>query len=173
MKHRDNSAAPSTAAESATQMMQQKKFSKRLNYDVISKLFDNETVKAKKSSYSDDGSQSGRNNGRYGDYFRSDGEEDQEIIEEEDGNALPSNHPSVRRKSRLEQRQRARRDRLGGASSAGDESGTDRGTSRPLTDGETDTERNSWKVGLTNVLGGGNDEEDYGDQYGDDGEGIL
>lgn len=144
--------------------MQQKKFSKRLNYDVIERLFDNDVVKPKKkrNHYSD--SEDDRSSRQNSAYFHSDAED----FLEEDGTGLPSNHPAVRKRSRLEQKARSRRAR--DASTAGEESGTERGVSRPLTDGETDTEGNSWKIGLS--LPGTNIDDDYGDDF-DNGEGIL
>lgn len=143
--------------------MQQKKFSKRLNYDVINRLFDDGAdKKTKKNSYSDsEDEQSGRGSS----YFHSDAETN-DVVEED-------NHPGTRKRSRVEQSGKARKAKARHASSAGEESGTERGISRPLTDGETDTEGNSWKVGLSLPFGASGGEEDYGDRYGDDGEGIF
>ena len=170
MKTRDASNAPSTAAESATQMMQQKKFSKRLNYDMISKLFDNDIVNTKKNSYSDseDGGRSGRNSN----FFNSDAESTDADAIEEDGDALPSNHPSVRKRSRLEQKDRAKKAKARATSSVGEESGTERGASRPLTDADTDTEGNNWKAGLSMFGASNAADDDFGDGY-EDGEGII
>lgn len=46
VKPREHSAAPSTAAESARQLMRKRNFSKRLNYDVLDSLFDPTDVKS-------------------------------------------------------------------------------------------------------------------------------
>ncbi|UZJ53430.1 hypothetical protein CBS101457_002750 [Exobasidium rhododendri] len=171
VKVRDASNAPSTAAESATQMMQQRKFSKRLNYDMINKLFDdNHDVKSRKNADSDleDDDRSGKGSAA----FQSDAED---VIEER-GNSLPSNHPSVRKRSRLEVKDRARKAKARALSSAGEESGTERGASRPLTDADTDTEGNNWKSGLSMFGNRHGDDDDDDDDYGDafdDGDGIL
>lgn len=150
--------------------MQQKKFSRRLNYDVISKLFDDDAVKAKKDSYSD--SEDGRSIGRRDGFFLSDVESTDADAVEEEGNALPSNHPSVRKRSRLEEKDRARKAKARATSSAGEESGTERATSRgAATDAETDTEASNWKAGLS-IPYGNQGEEDYGDRF-EDGEGIF
>ena len=148
-------------------MMQQKKFSKRLNYDVINSLFSSDVSKAKVNSYSD--SEDGRSMGN-GSHYRSDGELTDAL--EEEGDAVPTNHPSVRKRSRLEQRDRVRKNKARAKSSAGEESEAERGVSRPLTDGETDTEANNWKAGL-NFPFSGNDEDDYGDMYDEDGAGLF
>ncbi len=68
-------------------------------------------------------------------------------------------------RSRLEEKGRSRRARGRDASTAGEESGAERGTSRALTDGDTDTDGNNWKIGL-NILGANDDDQDeYGDEY--------
>lgn len=140
-------------------MMQQKKFSKRLNYDVINKLFDNDVVtKTKKNSYSDSEDERG---GRGSAYFHSDAET----------NDVEKTNSSTGKRSRIELNGKARKGKA--ASSAGEESGTERGQSKTMTDGETDAEGNNWKMGLSLPYGASGGEEDYGDRYGDDGEGIF
>lgn len=133
-QHRDSSAAPATAAEATKQMMKKRNFSKKLNYNVIESLFDDDAKpqdsrKSRSAEEEDDIEQS---------YFDSDAES----VIEEDGTELPANHPMVRKRSRLDEKQRARRQRSAHSTAVitEDESGTDRATSRALTDGETDAE---------------------------------
>lgn len=131
---------------------------------MINKLFEDDVVKAKKNSYSDSDDDRG---GRNSNFFNSDAESTDADAIEEEGNSLPSNHPSVRKRSRLEKKDKARKAKARALSSAGEESGTDRGASRPLTDGGTDTEGSAWKAGLS-IFNKGNGEDDYGDDVYDD-----
>lgn len=195
-KPRDSSTAPSTAAESTKQMMRKRNFSKRLNYDVINSLFEGgdstsagASIPRHKRSLSDaedeeedvidEGSADSEAEGvpQSRPFFISDAETtDADVIEEEDGSALPSNHPDVRKRSKEDQRHRQQRNkrtsRVSGkaALTDGDESGTDRATSRGMTDAETDNESN-WRAGLPNYVGKSGAEDD--DLYEGDGDGVL
>lgn len=160
-KPRDSSAAPSTAAESTKQMLRKKKFSRRLNYDKISSLFDQvPTPNKTKRSHSDvedeeeveDAIYHGLMNEerpRGNSLYNSEAETtDGELIVEEEGDALPNNHPDVRKRSKRDLQMRDKRKR--GANSighGGEESEADGATSHGgITDGDDDNE--DWMAGI-------------------------
>lgn len=176
---RDSSTAPSTAAESTKQMLRKKKFSRRLNYDKINLLFDNDQSPMKpKRSYSDIEDEEevegeideslllpeGRPRDRS--YYTSEAETTEGEIEEEEGNVLPNNHPAVRKRSKRDLQIRQKRQKEANSVNLGEESEPDGFTSHGgMTDAETD--QDEWKKIVGYPIGGDDaqGEEDYSDEY--------
>ncbi|PWN31694.1 uncharacterized protein FA14DRAFT_92245 [Meira miltonrushii] len=180
-KPRDSSAAPSTAAESTKQMMMRKKnFSKRLNYDKISTLFDVPTPTKAKRSHSDVEDEEeveeeiyhnfmDQERPRANSLYPSEAETvDDEAIVEEEGDALPSNHPDVRKRSKRDLQMRDKRKRDANSAGRGEESEADGATSHGgATDAETDyDDQDNWMAGIPGYRRDSepNAEEDYYEQ---------
>lgn len=139
---RDSSTASGrNASESTKAMLEKKKFSKKINYDVLqsfSAVSPSDSKKRKKNKKRQDGDDG---SGRFG-YWDNHGVSDQEMElagEEDAMGTLPSTHPLARRRSKLEQKQKARRSREVGATS-GEESGrfTDGGATTEADDDDDD-----------------------------------
>ncbi|MCO5585095.1 hypothetical protein L7F22_039027 [Adiantum nelumboides] len=160
---RDSSAAPSTAAESTKQMLRKKNFSRRLNYDKISSLFDEvqSPMKAKRSHSDAEDEEEVEDEIYHGlvregrprsdSLYNSEAETtDGEVIVEEEGNVLPSNHPDVRRRSKRDLQMRDKRKRNANSSGRGEESEADGATSHGgATDAETDhDDQDNWMAGI-------------------------
>lgn len=161
--------------------MQKKKFSRKINYDVLKNLFSNDTKEPKSSRKKDgwdtdssDDLRAGNNrssNAGERDYFASDQDDNLEIIEEDAG--LPPSHPLVRKESRPRGKKSGKGSGTDGRGS-GRESGYESQTGAPLTGGATATEGEDEEFGRAEEGDGHGqnyfEEEDYADDYADGGD---